>query len=310
MPAVNDLFLHEYLAKPENRVNVALFALMQQQWFRRWFLQRLELPTDAIVYPPTQQCGRRPDLKVVDSEGEQLALIEVELSKDTSQIDDYRRAFGQDTIKALWGTREHGGDLSLEEIAEHLKGQAALHPQVAVNVQQLVQLIEEGLRGHASAPGRDTLSPEMREHSLVASLCDLLGDRIRFNLAGNQPPPSGYLKADTTATLNNRGFSLRVYSPRPASKTVSVLSITGGRETVYFPSLPMLEAKLSHCPEAVAAYRSALCDMQLDIGKFATRERPHLPLDTVLRNLDRLAPRLEDLANCYGCSEPAQRPRQ
>lgn len=308
MPAVNDLFLHEYLGNPENRVNVALFALMQQHWFRKWFLRRLRLPVDAIVYPPTQRDGRRPDLKVSDIDGEPLAFIEVELSKDTSQADDYRRTFGQDMIKTLWGKREHGGDLSLEEIVEQLEGEAGVHPQIQVNMQQLVQLIKEGLAGHSTAPGRSALSPEMREHTLVARLSDLLGDRILFNLAKNQPPPPGYLKADTTATPNNLGLSLRVYSSMPASKTVSVMSISGGRDTVYFPSLLMLNAQLQHCPEAIAAYRSAICEMHLDIGKFAIKNRPHLPLGTVLENLDHLAPCLKGLAQCYGCPDPVQAP--
>ena len=289
MPVLNDLFLHEYLGNTENRVNVALFALMQQHWFRRWFVERLGLPLDAIVYPPTQRKARRPDLKVVDTDGDLLALVEVELDKDTSQADDYRRRFGPDTIKTVWGTPAHGGDLSLKEIAGQLKGQRGLHPQVAANVQQLVQLIEEGLQGRSTAPGRGELSREMRDHDLVVRLCDLLGNRIRFDLAGNRPPPPGYLKADTTATDNNLGLSLRVYSPKPANKTVSIMSMSGGRETVYFPSLPMLEAQLSPCREAIAAYRAALCDMQLDIGKFAIRERPRLPLGTVLEHLDRLA---------------------
>ena len=46
---VNDLFLHEYLGRPENRVNVALFSMLQQSWFREWFLQSLGLPLDSIA---------------------------------------------------------------------------------------------------------------------------------------------------------------------------------------------------------------------------------------------------------------------
>ena len=92
---VKDLFLHEYLGNPENRINVALFSVMQQDWFREWFLKELNLSIDAIVYPPSNRKGRRPDLKVVDpttENGVPLAWIEVELGMNASQLKDYERA--------------------------------------------------------------------------------------------------------------------------------------------------------------------------------------------------------------------------
>ena len=42
MPPVKDLFLSEDLSKPENRINVALFGLMTQDWFREWFPEEIE----------------------------------------------------------------------------------------------------------------------------------------------------------------------------------------------------------------------------------------------------------------------------
>ena len=52
-----DVFVNEDVSKPENRVNLALFSLMQQTWFREWFLMKLELARDAVVYPAKTQEG-------------------------------------------------------------------------------------------------------------------------------------------------------------------------------------------------------------------------------------------------------------
>ena len=178
---VNDLFLHEYLGRPENRVNVALFSMLQQSWFREWFLQSLGLPLDSIAYPPSNRNDCRPDLKVVDParlNGAAVAWIEVELSKNTGQIKDYGEKLHPDPIRRLWGKRSHGGDLSLEEVAEFLNEQTGLDPQTTVNVQQLVELIREGLEGHSSSPGRSALTEEMRSHPLVTALGNHLGSLI------------------------------------------------------------------------------------------------------------------------------------
>ena len=37
------IYIHEDLTKIENRVNVALFGMMTQDWFREWFLEKLDL---------------------------------------------------------------------------------------------------------------------------------------------------------------------------------------------------------------------------------------------------------------------------
>lgn len=307
MRRVEDLFLHEYLGRPENRVNVALFSLMQQHWFREWFLEKLALPNDAIVYPPTNRSGLRPDLKVIDSDGRTLAWIEVELDSNTRQLEEYRNTYPEE-VKALWGRRSHCGDLSLEELVERIERESKLDPQIAVNAQQLADLIREALECHRSSPGRSALSPEMRDHPLVAGLADLLGPRILYDLGGNERPPPGYLKANTTDTSNNRGFSLRVYSPKSKSpdKTLSIMSISGGRPRVYFPSLRKLQSYLPGCPREVEAYKSILCSMNLNIAKFDLNGRPWLELERVCDQLQQIVPCVLALANCYGCPEQEQ----
>ena len=307
MRRVEDLFLHEYLGRSENRVNVALFSLMQQRWFREWFLETLSLQSDAIVYPPTNRNGLRPDLKVIDPNGRTLAWIEVELGSNARQLEDYRNTYPEE-VKALWGKRSYRGDLSLEELVERVERESKLDPQIAVNAQQLADLIREALTDYTSSPGRSALSPEMRDHPLVAGLDDLLGSRILYNLGGNTRPPPGYLKANTTDTPNNRGFSLRVYSPKSKSsdKTLSIMSISGGRPRVYFPSLQKLQSYLPGCLREVEAYNSILCSMNLNIAKFELNWRPWRELERVCDQLEHLAPCVLALADCYGCPKQEQ----
>lgn len=308
MTHVNDLFLRENVTQPEVRVNIALFSLMQQNWFRKWFLEKLCLPTHAIVYPPTNTSGGRPDLKIVDAGPSTVAWIEVELSKDPGQLDSFRKEHTPIPVKAVWGTPADGGDLSLEEIAAYLnkKKKRGLPLQTSVNVQQLVELIKDGLEGYKTNSKRQKLSESMKEDNpLVAGLIERIGSRILIDLHGNEPPSPGFLKADTTAAENNRGFSLRVYSPESSSsRSLSIMSIQSGRPRVYFPSLLKLKRYLPYCPAAIEEYRSALCQMKLDIRKFDENQRPHLPLNVVVDQLDVLLPGLRALAECYGdCKE-------
>ena len=65
----SDIFTNEDMSKSENRVNVSLFGLMTQDWFREWVLGKLTLPQDSILYPPTNVQEARPDLKVETPDG-------------------------------------------------------------------------------------------------------------------------------------------------------------------------------------------------------------------------------------------------
>lgn len=306
---LSDLFLNEDLGsidnpRPENRVNVALFSVLQHDWFREWFLESLDLPLDCIVYPPTNLEGRRPDFKVANPSNtcQTLAWIEVELGKDENQLRDYSNTFSE-PVKSLWGKRCHGGCLSLEEVAEFLDSPPVpLSPQTSVNVTQLKRLIRNGIDRIKNSGGRAPVSQEMRTHPLVRELVCRLKARIDFEL-GSKPPPYGKLKADTTASPNNRGFSLRVFSPESTDNTLSVLAISAGRDEVIFPSPNRLQAYLREYPEQTNAFKSAIEDIGgTDISDYGLRDRISLRLSVVLReqNLDKLVPSLENLAKCYG----------
>src|SRR5438270_10777570 len=137
----HDYFLHEDLSKPENRINIAIFGLMADPTFRRWFQSKLGLSEKSVLYPPknatSEEGTGRPDFKV-SVDDEIVAWIEVECFKDEDQLGRFRRIYRPAPVLAIWGSNCYGGDLSLDELSGFL---AQPHPnwsrQVAFNVHYL-----------------------------------------------------------------------------------------------------------------------------------------------------------------------------
>jgi len=224
------IFVNEDLSHPENRINVALFGLMAQDWFRTWLLLRLDMPENAIVFPPTNAGAQRPDFTIEDpTTGKTLGWIEVEVGSDEGQLRRYKEYFEKelgekDCVKSICG---HGGDLSLECISSRLKSEldaGTLAPQPGLSVRLLRKLIEQALSEVASASKPVPVSEQMRNHWLVRALKHRLGDQLDFDLKLAVP---GCLKASARGA---RGFSLRVFSPIPSEREVSVLHVRGGAE--------------------------------------------------------------------------------
>ena len=280
---IEDIFVKEDLSKPENRVNLALFSLMQQDWFRKWILERLCLPPDAVVYPPTNVRSLRPDLKVVADSCE--AVIEVELGTNPGQAEVYREHFN--SVRTIWGKRESGCDLSFEEIAEFLMESRRLSPQTRINVQHLSKLIDEGLREHSSSRERREVSEGMWAHTLVVALRERLGDSL---VNTTKRVGIGRLKADT---VGNEGFSLKV-NRRDTSGEVALLSITAGAHLI-FPSRQKLIRCLPNRRAAVDAYMSLVAAMGCDVEAPGENAHPRLPLNL---NLDAVLKRVDELTGC------------
>ena len=133
--------------------------------------------------------------------------------------------------------------------------------------------------GPSSGGGRAPVSPEMRKTPLVRGLEEKLGNKLRFH---PDKAPSGCLQADT---VGPRGFSLRTSQ---SNGNVSLLNISGGRPTVYFPPKVTLD-RLATRRDEVEAYASVLSALGLDISGFGPREKPNLPLDDVLGALDQIS---------------------
>ena len=281
----DDLFVNEDTSKPENRVNLALFSLMQQDWLREWVLERLCLPADAVVYPPSNVRGRRPDLKVVCN-GSDVAMIEVELGTNPRQAEDYRMQF--DVVKTIWGKKTDSGDLSLEEIAKFLEEPRCLSPQTRINVQHLSKLIEVGLSEHSSSRERGNVSEEMWEHRLVIALRNRLGEGL---VATTERVGIGHLKADT---VGKEGFSLKV-NRRDRTGEVALFSISGGAHLI-FPSRQKLNRCLPNHRAEVDAYMSLVATMGCDVEVRGENARPRLPLDS---NLDAVLSKIDELTRCF-----------
>ena len=292
MPPVNDIYLSEDLSKPENRINVALFGLMTQDWFRDWFLNELSLQSNAIVYPPINWYGARPDLKVVAHDESTLAWIEVELGTNEDQINDYRYRYSE-PIKTVCGRQSNGGDLSLEEIACFLDIQQDLSKQTQVNVDYLRELIRKGLEGHTTNPGRAAVSDDMRSSPLVAGLDQRLGNRLLFDI-GSGSPRVGYLKADTTDTRSNKGFSLRVRRRDSSSGTVSLMSIKAGTQLI-FPSRQKLNRCLPDRQTEVEAYLRLVSHFGCDVDILSDNANPPLRLNEVF---SAVLGKIDEIASC------------
>ncbi len=133
--------------------------------------------------------------------------------------------------------------------------------------------------GQSSSGGRAAVSPEMRQNPLVRGLEELLGDRLRFH---PDHTPAGCLLADT---VGPEGFSLRTLH---SNQNVSLLNVTGGRPTVYFPPRASLD-KLMNKRSEIEAYANVLSGLGLDISQFGLQEKPSLPLGDVLEALDQIS---------------------
>ncbi len=291
----DDIFVNENLNHPENRINVALFGLLSHDWLRDWLLSQLGLPVDAIIYPPENQRGVRPDFKIASGDGVTLAWVEVELGKDPAQVARYRDLLDE-PIKTIWGRKSDGADLSLEEIADYLSERCTRFPTLSTQsrsqVQHLVKQIEQALEGHSSSyQRRDEVSEEMRNHPLVSGLVERLGSKLMFTTG---QVPVGFLKADTNGP---EGFSLRVNSRVATQGTLSLLAISGGRPGVLFPSEPKLRQYLpAHGPQ-IDAYVSLLQRCGIDLSSYSENQRPSLPYQYLLNDLDELARCLVALAD-------------
>ena len=194
------IFTNEDLSRPENRINVAMFGLMAQDWFRIWLLSELEFCCSAVVYPPRNVGLERPDFAVEDPEtGDTFGWIEVEVGSDAGQRKRYADRFPE-PVKTIWGTDGPGCDLSLEHISTRLEEELAadsLAPQARLSVVLLHKLIVTALSNTTSTSKPVTVSNTMKAHWLVRALTDCMGERLDFDL---RPAVSGYVKANARAS--------------------------------------------------------------------------------------------------------------
>ena len=283
------------MTAPENRLNLALFALLNVDAFRGWFLRWLGLPDDSVVYPPQNVAGGRPDFVAVKPDGGVLCWIEVELGPpDRAQLEKYRSTLG-DRIICIAGT---GGDalapdyLALGEIAEQV-GQIrpVLSGQQQRSAEVLFNLIDL-LAGNPQSWNYVHPDDRLKREPLITALVERLPDRI---ISGTPPLPRGKILLSTTT---QKGWTLRVYSY--ASKTDRSFSVMWnpavGRGVARVPS----QVRLNHyLPKGSAAtdYESWLAEaFAVDVSGLGEAQNLPVPELALLERADDLAALLDSLS--------------
>ena len=287
-----ELFVREHVTAPENRLNLALFALLNVDTFRSWFLRRLDLPPESVVYPPQNVAGGRPDFVAVQPDGRVLCWIEVELGPpDDPQLDKYRSTLG-DRVICIAGTG--GGSLApdcleLSEIAGQVR---EIRPRLNGQQQRSAQVVFDLiglLAGKAQTWNYKDPDDRLKQEPLIAALVERLPDRF---ISGTPPLPRGKILLSTTT---QKGWTLRVYSH--ASKTDRSFSVMWnpavGRGVVRVPSQAWLNRYLPK-GSAAAEYGAWLREaFEVDVS--GLRERQNAPVSELA-----LLERADDLAAVLG----------
>ena len=280
------LFVREHVQAPENRLNLALFALLNVAAFQAWFLRHLHLPDGSVVYPPQNVAGGRPDLVAVQPGGGVLCWIEVELGPpDLAQLNAYRSTLAE-PVWCIAGTATDDGDVvQLSEIADAVRQiQPRLVAQQRLSAQVLLDLI--GLLADKSAawnyadPG-----DRLKREPLIAALVERLPDQIIF---GVPPLPPGKI---LLSTITQKGWTLRVHSR--ASKTDRSFSVMWnqavGRGVVRVPSQAWLSRYLPN-GDAAMEYAGFLARaFEVDVSSLRARQSASVPKLGLLERVDDFA---------------------
>jgi hypothetical protein len=283
-----ELFVNEDWTKRENRINVLHFALCSYSPWRSWYLERLNLPTGAEIFPlPTEvtdegQC--RIDLGIL-SNGKIIARVEHELDRDDEQYRRHDKHF-PGLVKVVLGRRHYGGDLSMEDMADELRADRLGWPvQTRLLRKLLLAIIDEGLdhyKRRLRSPHQE-VSPEMRATALFAGLVDRLGDRLVLDPDRSAVP--GFLYATARGP---RGYSVRAFSGVPTGDdpTVSLIYRTRASDWIF---CQWRQAKLEvYFPDRHPAVQEFVSLFE-ELGGDRTRDRSKVLLGDVEDALDEFA---------------------
>ena len=287
------LFIREHVQAPENRLNLALFALLNVPAFHAWFLRRLDLPIGSLVYPPQNVAGGRPDFVAVQPGGGVLCWIEVELGPpDPAQLNMYRTTYAE-PVRCIAGTAAGNEKvLELREIADAVRQiQSSLDGQQKLHSQVLLDLIGL-LAGETAAWNYADPGDRLKQEPLIAALVDRLPGRIIF---GVPPFPSGKI---LLSTITQKGWTLRVHSR--VSKTNRSFSVmwnqAAGRGVVRVPSGARLGRYLPN-GDAAEAYAAFLAQaFEVDVSGLREHQSAPVAELELLERSDDFAPLLRTMS--------------
>lgn len=287
---MKDIFVKEDIAKHENRVNLALFHLQMDEDFHKWFCEKLSIPISSIIYPTENLSGDRPDFIVKNAE-RIIGYIEVELGDENkSQLSTYRYKYESDQTKiySITGKSIQKSDLSLEEISSYLsrKLDTLSNNQKVLSAQYLIKLIDTYSNNNLTYT-RNPVSDEVLNRPFVSKLLSALED---YKPEPNQKrAESGKYYCDTNS---EKGFSFRVYSVESTlqTKSISLLSITKGRDFITFLSADKYRKYLNHRDESdVENWINFIQNnLKLPIHKISFAGRREAPIALVEKYSDEL----------------------
>ncbi len=292
----------EDTAKPENRTNLSLLSILQIEEIRNFIFDKLHIKNDCLIYPCPNlvkeefAISLRPDFVIKNFIGEENGYIEVELGPENdAQIRRYKSEKKCPVFSIVGKKSYTPSDLSLEEIYNYIMTIKTKYQntQQSVSLKLFCVLVKfyviEG--NFKTTSSRACLSDKMLSTSLIekvfSSFC-----RESIIQAENKALP-GKIKLDT---ISENGFSLRVYSRKSSSNSISLMSRSGGREIIYFPSLKKLEEYIPYRKEICASYAKLVAELgDKDILNMSKTEKAHLPLKVVEDNFDKFAVLIKNL---------------
>ncbi|MDA0771101.1 MAG: hypothetical protein O2821_12915 [Chloroflexi bacterium] len=293
------LFVNEDVSKPENRLNVALFGLLNVPRFREWFISRFEVPEDSLFFPPQNVTANlRPDFVVTSPTKNMVhGWIEVELgSENTAQLSAYREHM-KGKIISIAGREVSGCRqltdcyLSLDEISARIvKLKPELDSQQLISAEVVTTLIDQK-SGTSSSYAYIDPDSEIKNLPIMRMFEEHLGDILEF---GTTPVPPGRVVI-TTGT--QKGWTLRVFAREAASKSISLMwDQTLGAEVVRVPSVDHLRRYLPEAVGTISDFAQAIRELGFDAERVTGRESVPIAARKILAAMDTLAPIIRRLA--------------
>jgi len=247
-------FTHENLARPENRINVALFATQAIPGFWSPCCQLLGLSDNAWIKPVVidgQQL--RPDFQVYEHD-EPAGWIEVELGgPDNAQIERYKAKLSPSRVISLVGPAANSDRLpSLEKVAELARNAAAEigatnRPAKEVLL-YLAKLIKDNIKSETPQPFPQDIPQRLRELPWFTRAVAPLLDLEREGFVVNRP-------------TNSNSLSLRLKSG-PSIRCHGSFALVTQRDQNYFLVPTPQEMDRIFCEplkEVVKLWEALLC---------------------------------------------------
>ena len=293
------LFVNEDVSKPENRLNIALFGLLNVIHFRRWLVSRLEVPEGSVFSPPQNVTANlRPDFVVTSPARDMVhGWIEVELGQEnTAQLRDYRQHLKGKIISIAGSEVSRCRELtdcylSLDEISDRIEElKPELDSQQLISAEVVTTLIDQE-SGTSSSYAYINPDSEMKNLPIMRMFEEQLGDILEF---GTTPVPPGRVVI-TTAT--QKEWTLRVFAREAASKSISLMwDQTLGAEVVRVPSADHLRRYLPEAVGAISDFSQAIGVLGFDTERVTGRESVSVAEKKIMAAMDSLASAIRRLA--------------